>query len=203
MTGRTLLAAAGGAIALILAAALWLFLADDRGPISPAAIEIGGADIGGPFELTAHTGERVSSDTLIDGPTMLYFGYSFCPDVCPVDVAVMAEAIDLLAGMGHVVTPVFITVDPARDDPAALGQFVGAMHPAMIGLTGTADEIAAAAKAYKVFFAKAGPVDADTDYLMSHSNFFYLMTPGGLAGVFRPSFPPDDIARAAAAALGR
>ena len=95
-----------------------------------------GADIGGPFELTAHTGDRVTAETVIDRPTLIYFGYTFCPDICPVDAQVMVDAVDLLAGRGIDVRPVFITVDPARDTPKELSYYAEALHPKLLALTG-------------------------------------------------------------------
>lgn len=187
-------------LAAIAAAALWLWTAEENAPLSPSAIAVGGAEIGGPFELTSHEGERVSSTELIDGPVLIYFGYSFCPDVCPVDAAVMADAVDILAERGIEATPVFITVDPARDTPGALSDFVRALHPRMVGLTGSPDEIAAAAEAYKVYHARGeGEDDA---YLMNHTAFIYLVTPEGLAAMFRRGATPEEIADEAERVLG-
>ena len=184
-----------GVVALVL-----LLAAPEEGR-SPSAIAVGGADIGGPFELTDQEGRRVSSEELIDGPTLIYFGYTFCPDVCPVDVAVMAEATDLMAERGIDATPVFITIDPARDTPEVLGWFAGAMHPDMVGLTGSDEEIEAAAKAYKVYYERAGDADDET-YLMNHSAFIYLVTPDGLAALFRRGATPEEIADEAERVLG-
>ena len=190
---RLMLALVAVLLVGIGAAALVLTLAEPDHQRAPNAIAVEGADIGGPFELTAEDGRRVTSEELIDGPTLIYFGYTFCPDVCPVDVAVMAEATDLLAERGIEVTPVFITVDPARDDPEILELYTDAMHPDMVGLTGSADDIAEAAEAYKVYYAKAEGDDPDR-YLMNHSSFTYLMTPDGLAALFRRGATPQEIA---------
>lgn len=200
---RLVLVLAAGAVGVIAAAAVLLMLGDTDDPASPASVSVAGAEIGGPFELTTHEGERVTADALIDGPTLVYFGYTFCPDVCPVDAAVMADVVDLLDQRGIEVTPVFITVDPARDDPQALSQFVDAMHPRMVGLTGTEEEIASAAEAYKVYYSKVETEGSAADYLMNHSAFIYLMTPDGLAAVFRRGFPPEEIADEAARVLGQ
>jgi protein SCO1/2 len=189
------LAAAGALVVAIVAVALWLGFAQRPAELSPAMVNVQGADIGGPFELTAHTGERVTSEALIDGPTLIYFGYTFCPDVCPVDTQVMAQAVDILAEQGIEVTPVFITIDPERDTPAALGDYAEAVHPQMIALTGTPEEIRAAADAYKVFYQKVEMEDSAAGYLMNHTSYFYLMTPEhGLTALFRRDVSPESLA---------
>ncbi len=116
----------------------------------------------------------------------------------------MAEAVDILAEQGIEVTPVFITVDPERDTPEALADYAGALHPRMVALTGTPDEIRAAADAYKVFYQKVEMEDSAAGYLMNHTSYFYLMTPEeGLTALFRRDVTPEslasDIARVLAA----
>jgi protein SCO1/2 len=177
----------------LAAAAIFLSLGQPEGPLSPAAVNIAGAEIGGPFTLTDQSGARVTSTGLIDGPTLIYFGYTFCPDVCPVDVAVMASAVDLLAGQGFEVTPVFITIDPARDTPEALAYYAEAMHPEMVALTGTEAEVKAAADAYRVYYQRVDLEDSAAGYLMSHSTFTYFVTPDGLKALFRNNFPPEEM----------
>ena len=110
--------AVAAAIALaVVAAAGYLALTPRSAHISPAMVNVEGAAIGGPFELTTHKGDRVTSADVIDGPTLVYFGYTFCPDICPVDTQIMADAVDILTDRGVEVTPIFVTVDPARDTP--------------------------------------------------------------------------------------
>ncbi|MDH3595589.1 MAG: SCO family protein [Rhodospirillales bacterium] len=174
-------------------------------------------EIGGPFELVAHTGETIS-DAAFRGRFMLvFFGYTFCPDVCPTELLVMSQALDLLGEKGEAVQPILITVDPERDTAEALAEYVGNFHPRLIGLTGTEEQIAAAAKAYRAFYAKAfypasgGTEDARDgqtteaqadDYLMNHSAFTYLMGPdGGYRTVFPHKTSPEDMAKAIAAEL--
>ena len=152
-------------------------------------------DLGGPFELVNGAGETVTDADVITEPTLIYFGYTFCPDVCPLDVDRNAHAVELLEEQGKIVTPVFITVDPARDTPEVVREFAEVMHPRMIGLTGSDEEIAALAKAWRVYFAKAG--DDPEDYLMDHSTFTYLVAPGGeFLEVFRRESTPEQIADA-------
>jgi protein SCO1/2 len=189
------LVVAGALVAGIVAFAVLTMFAGRPAELSPSMVNIEGADIGGPFELTAHTGERVSAEQLIEGPTLIYFGYTFCPDVCPVDTQIMAGAVDILAEQGIEVTPVFITVDPERDTPEALAGYAEAVHPQMIALTGTPDEIRAAADAYGVFYQKVEMEDSAAGYLMNHTSYFYLMTPEqGLVALFRRDVTPESLA---------
>ena len=111
---------------------------------------------------------------------LVYFGYTFCPDICPTALTDMGDALGILGEAADKVTPVFITVDPDRDTPEHLKEYLKFFHPRMVGLTGTPEQTAAALKAYKVYAAKA-PVeggDAD-DYLMDHTSIIYLMGPDG------------------------
>jgi len=193
---RKLVMALAGATFVVLAAAAIFFALKQPAdaPLSPAAVNVAGAEIGGPFELTDQHGKRVTSAEVIDGPTLIYFGYTFCPDVCPVDTAVMASAVDLLAAQGFAVKPVFITIDPARDTPEALAYYAEAVHPGLVALTGTEEEIAAVAKAYKVYYEKVQVEGSAAEYLMNHSTFTYFMMPDGIRGLFRNGFPPEEMA---------
>ncbi|WP_422075583.1 SCO family protein [Tranquillimonas rosea] len=151
----------------------------------------GQAAIGGPFTLVSETGETVTDEDVIDKPSLVYFGYTFCPDVCPFDAARNADAVELLAERGHEVKPVFVSVDPERDTPEILREFTDYMHPDMVGLTGSPEQVKAAANAYKVYYARQEGDDPDY-YLMDHSVFTYLMLPDeGFAGFFRGAPGPD------------
>jgi len=153
----------------------------------------GSAAIGGPFTLLDGTGREVTDQDVIDGPTLVYFGYTFCPDVCPFDVARNAVAVDILDEMGHDVTPLFITVDPQRDTVEIVADYARDMHPRMIALTGSDEQVRDAARQYRVFYAK-GSGDGDF-YLMDHSTFTYLMFPEtGLATYFGRATSPEDMA---------
>jgi protein SCO1/2 len=200
---NAVMALAGLVFVALAAAAIFLALKQPEGPISPAAVNIAGTEIGGPFALTDHTGTPVTSDGLIDGPVLIYFGYTFCPDVCPVDVTVMASAVDLLAEQGFDVTPVFITIDPARDTPEALAYYAEAMHPRMIALTGTKAEIKAAADAYKIYYERVDLADSAADYLMNHTTYTYFVMPDGIRALFRNGFPPEEMAGEVARILSR
>ncbi len=158
---------------------------------APSGIIAGAGKIGGPFKLTNHKGKVVSDKDVIKGLTLVYFGYTLCPDICPLDMARTAEAVDILDAKGIDATPVFITIDPARDTAQVLADFVDLMHPKMIGLTGTAAEIADVASAYKTFYRKVGEGE---DYLMDHMRFTYLMSPKGFLDLVRPDLTAEQVA---------
>ena len=154
----------------------------------------GGSDaFGGPFELVNAQGETVTDTDVITEPTLIYFGYTFCPDVCPLDTVRNAEAVDLLAERGISATPLFITIDPERDTPEAVGDFAYNIHEKMIGLTGSPEQIAAASKAYRTYY-KAQPAEDDY-YLVDHSTFTYFVTPeDGFLDFFRREVSAEQIA---------
>ena len=186
-------------VIVVLLGALWLMtqVPNSDDPFQPCRTTrvAGGLDaIGGPFELVNHHGETVTQDDVITGPTILYFGYTFCPDICPTDNVRNAMAVDLLAEMGHDVTPVFISIDPERDTPERMADFVFNMHEDMIGLTGTPEQVRAASLAYKTYFQRE--VDGDPDYyLVDHSTFAYFAMPDyGTVEIFGRDTTPQQMA---------
>ncbi|MEP5757962.1 MAG: SCO family protein [Litoreibacter sp.] len=169
--------------------------ADEYAQCSQSAVA--GADIGGPFELISESGATVTDKDIITEPTLVYFGYTFCPDVCPLDVARNAEVVDLLEGQGVSSKPVFITIDPNRDTPEVLAEFTDIMHPKMEGLTGSPEQIKAASQAYRTYY-KRQPGDEDY-YLVDHSTFTYLVMPEkGFVEFFRRDSTPEQIAETVA-----
>ena len=156
---------------------------------------VAGAEIGGPFTLVDQTGATVTDAQVIDRPTLVYFGYTFCPDVCPVDVARNLAATELAAESGVNARAVLVTVDPARDTPEALADYVSNLGGGLTGLTGSDAQVRAAAEAYRVVYSRAG--DDPDYYLMNHSAFTYLMMPEtGFATFFRRETPAREIADA-------
>ncbi|KIN62849.1 SenC protein [Sulfitobacter noctilucicola] len=152
-------------------------------------------EIGGPFELVNARGETVTDKDVITEPSLIYFGYTFCPDICPLDVDRNASAIELLEERGKMVTPVFITIDPERDTSEVVGDFADAMHPRMVGLTGSPEQVKAASEAYRTYY-KAHPA-VDGEYLVDHSTFSYLVMPEiGFVEYFRRELPPEQMADA-------
>jgi protein SCO1/2 len=185
-----------GALAAIAVASwvAWSWIESDGARKGTGAVVQATVDIGGPFDLTDQHGKPVSDKTFRGRYMLIYFGYGYCPDVCPTELANMAAALDALGEKAKDVQPLFITVDPERDTPEFLADYVANFHPRLIGLTGTPDQIKAAAKAYKVYYAKAKK-PGDADYLMDHTSFVYLMGPDGrFLSLFRGHTDPAAMA---------
>ncbi len=165
----------------VLAAAL-AFAGCAPAPDAPARPPLEGARIGGAFALTDQNGQAVTDRSFDGRYRLMYFGYTFCPDVCPVDMQNVGGGLRLLErsdpALARRIVPVFVTVDPARDTPPVLKQFVAAFHPRMVGLTGSQAAIDATVKAYGNY-AKKGAVTPGGGYLMDHMNAVYLMDPAG------------------------
>lgn len=168
---RTLYAITGLLVAvLLIGVGAYLFL---------SGAPPGGLTVGGPFALVDGDGKPVTDRTWRGQYTLVYFGYTFCPDVCPATLNNVADALDKLGPKADRLQPLFITVDPKRDTPAVVKQYAAAFGPRMIGLTGTAEQIAAAAKAYRVYYAEHRTGTGPDDYSMDHSSVLYLMGPDG------------------------
>ncbi len=157
-----------------------LLLAGCQAPVAEAPLA--GARIGGPFALTDQNGRLRTDRDFVGKYRIMYFGYTFCPDVCPVDVARLVAGYKVFAktdpARAERTVPVFISVDPERDTPEALKAFTGAFDPALVGLTGTPAQIAAVAKAYGVVY-QAQKQPGNPNYLVDHSRTAYLMDPDG------------------------
>jgi cytochrome oxidase Cu insertion factor (SCO1/SenC/PrrC family) len=146
----------------------------------------GRGTVGGPFTLTDQTG-RKRSDSEFRGKLMVvYFGYTFCPDVCPADLMAITQALDALGPAAEGIQPIFITVDPERDS-RVLADYVAAFHRSLVGLTGSPEEIRKVANAYKAFYAK-GPIERGGEYSIDHAGVIYLM---GRAGEYLGFMPPQ------------
>lgn len=184
-------------VSLLLA----LTLAACSSPSAPPPLA--GATMGGAFTLTDQNGRRVSDRNFAGKYRLVYFGYTFCPDVCPVDMQVLGaglrrfEAED--AARAARVQPIFISVDPARDTPPVLRQFVAAFHSRMIGLTGSEAEIAQVAREYRVFYERGEP-SAGGGYMVNHTRMAVLYGPEGQPIAM---IPHDQGADGVAAELGR
>jgi len=155
----------------------------------------GAGSIGGPFTLTDENGHQVTDKDVLSKPSLVYFGYSYCPDICPTDVARNAQAVDVLEEDGYDVQPVFISVDPRRDTPQVLKEWTDGIHPKLLGLTGTPEQIRAVAKEYKTFY-QVPDNPKDDNYTVEHMTQTYLMLPGrGFADFFPREASADDIAQ--------
>jgi protein SCO1/2 len=162
--------------AFVAAGALW-HLGDLRSQQGTQTISSTPAQIGGPFALTDQNGMR-HSDTDYRGKYMLiFFGYTYCPDVCPTTLAVISAALNMMGSRADRIVPIFITVDPKRDKPEILKAYLDAFGARWVGLTGEPDEIASVAKAYRVFYRES-PGEGD-NYTVDHSGVVYLMKPDG------------------------
>jgi len=139
----------------------------------------GKALVGGPFELINQDGQLVSEKDFAGRPMLIYFGYASCPDVCPLDLQKMGAALDLLGEAGAAIQPIFVSIDPERDTPEIMKAYTSHFSERLTGLTGSLEQVAVAAKAYRVYYAKTGedggaPIEGQ-NYWMAHSNLFYLM----------------------------
>jgi len=152
----------------------------DRKRVAEAAKGVGKPKVGGPFELVDHNGKRFTADDLKGKYALVYFGFTHCPDICPEELDKMASMIDLVeVAQPKTMLPIFITCDPARDTPAVVKSYLAEFHPALIGLTGTWEQVKSVCKAYRVYFSTPANVKPGQDYLVDHSIYFYLMDPEG------------------------
>jgi len=181
----TRLGLVAGLIAVISMAGLIYVMQQRHKSSGPASTvmqskQSGVALIGGPFKLTDHTGKNVTEQDFRGKFMLVMFGYTYCPDVCPTTLSTMSDAMDLLGDEADRVTPVFITIDPERDSVEHLKEYVTYFHPRLVALTGSAKQIKAVAKVYRVYYAKAAENKEDAeDYQMDHSSISYLMGPDG------------------------
>ena len=156
---------------------------------------LAGIKVGGPFTLTNTFGETVTNTEVFDKPSLVYFGYTSCPDVCPIDTARNVAAVELLESQDKLVTPVFISIDPNRDTPDVMSEYIKYFHDRMVGLTGSTDQVASAAREFKVYYRKQSGDDSDLYYLIDHSSFSYLVLPRqGVVEYFRRDASAEDVA---------
>lgn len=190
---------AGGlaAAVLVLGAGGWWLTSAAKGDFSQCqkSVVAGGMSaFGTAFTLTDQTGKRVTDKEVFDKPTLLYFGYTFCPDVCPLDTARNAQVVDLLGDQNIAAQSVMISVDPKRDTPEVMAEFVEAISPDMIGLTGTPEEIDAVSKGWRNFYRINDQDDAEY-YLVDHmTNTFLVMPDHGTVEFFGRDSSPEELA---------
>ena len=190
------IAAATVAVAL-LGAGLGYVLVADRGSDRFAQCregQIAGGEIGGPFTLLDSSGRTVTDRDVFTRPSLVYFGYTFCPDICPMDTQRNAFALEELEDRGIIANGLFISIDPERDTPEVLRDFTANFHDRLLGLTGTPEQVAAASRAYRTIYQKEEGGDPEY-YLMSHSTFTYLDMPGvGFVDFVNRDATPEEIA---------
>lgn len=173
----------GLALMGLMAGAAAAFLLFSGGPqnitLAKDPAVAGKALVGGAFSLTNSAGKRVTDKDFLGHPMIVFFGYTHCPDICPSGLQVISAALDKLGAKGQNVTPVFITLDAERDTPEKLSDYVKSFHPRLVGLTGSAEEIAAVAKTYRVFYQKISDEKSPKDYTFDHAAIIYLMGADG------------------------
>ena len=189
---------AATALALVVfGAAAWFVL-------TPATRSMAGGEavVGGPFTLVDQHGAEVTERDFAGRYMLIYFGYTYCPDFCPMSLSNMSQALDLLPPeQAEQVVPILITIDPERDTVEQLAEYAPLFHPRLVALTGSLEQVKEAAKAYRVYFSKADNGDPDA-YLMDHSTFIYLMGPDGrYVRHFSHSATPEEIAAGIQAAI--
>ena len=177
MSGRLLTVIVAGFLIGALSGAALLVLT--RGANGPMVETSGKALIGGPFTLVDQTGKTVTDQDFRGRYMLVFFGFTHCPDICPAELQVMSAALDELGPKADEVVPVFITLDPERDTQAAMGAYVKNFGSRFVGLTGSPEQIAAAAKAYRVAYSKFQEDKASSDYSIDHSALVYLMGKDG------------------------
>ena len=177
---------------------IWPFNEEDKfAQCRNSKVTGGPGNIGGPLELISTNGNTVTDVEIFSKPSLVYFGYTFCPDVCPLHVSRNADAVDMLEERGIQTTPVFISVDPTRDTPEVLQEFTEMIHPRMLAFTGSEEQVRAASKAYRTYFKKQE--SNDEYYLVDHSTITYLVLPEhGFVEFFRADTSPEIMAETTA-----
>lgn len=200
MNTRTIATIAVVGVAIFLGATFWMPRQNSSDPFAPcrsSQVSGGAGEIGGAFTLVNSQNQEVTDHDVVTEPSILYFGYTFCPDICPFDAARNADAVDILAERGISATPVFISIDPERDTPDVMGDFAANMHPKMIGLTGSPEQVRAASRAYRTYYKKQD--DGSEFYLVDHSTFSYLVLPEhSFVEFYRRDITADDMAKSVA-----
>ena len=192
MTRRLL--AAIVAVGVIGAAAVGWLLAD-RLTADTGGGTSGEALIGSEFALIDHTGKAVTDEDFAGRWQLVFFGFTYCPDVCPTTLATVSAVLEELGDDAEQVAPLFVTVDPERDTPAVVAEYLANFDPRIVGLTGPPEQIKAAAKAFRVYYARVDKDDLPDGYTMDHSAFLYLMDPDGdYAAHFSHQDDPAEIA---------
>jgi cytochrome oxidase Cu insertion factor (SCO1/SenC/PrrC family) len=186
-------ALAAGVAGLVGWQAGWFEPARAEAPPIPGVIRE--APVGGPFTLVAHDGRTVSEKDLQGKLTLMFFGYRYCPDFCPNELQKYTEVLEQLGPDADKVQVWFVSIDPERDRPEDLAEYVSLFDPRIVGLSGSAEQVAGAAKAWRVYYAKAEQ-DESSDYLMDHSTYSYLMGQDGQnVAVFNYEAPPETMVK--------
>lgn len=161
-----------------------------RGTLQPV-----GGDVGGSYSLIDQDNKTITDKTFKDNYTLIYFGFTYCPAICPTELSKMTATLDQMGTAARAIQPIFISIDPDRDTAEVMKKYVPMFGPRLIGLTGTPEQIKTAANAFKVYYAKATP-DGASDYTMDHSSYIYFMSPEGmLLHIFKTEDTADVMAQ--------
>ena len=174
-------------LVLSIGTGLWIYNQTKNNNLNKATL------VGGSYSLTDHNGNSVTDKSFSDKFKIIYFGYTFCPDICPTGMAVISQALDLLGNKAKRIKPIFITVDPKRDNVEIMAEYHNHFHPSFSNLTGTLDQIRRVAKLYRVYYKKSDASEAE-NYLMDHSSIMYVLSPEGeYINHFGPEITPAQI----------
>ena len=174
-------------LVLSIGTGLWIYKQTKNNNLNKATL------VGGSYSLTDHNGNSVTDKSFSDKFKIIYFGYTFCPDICPTGMAVISQALDLLGNKAKRIKPIFITVDPKRDNVEIMAEYHNHFHPSFSNLTGTLDQIRRVAKLYRVYYKKSDASEAE-NYLMDHSSIMYVLSPEGeYINHFGPQITPEQI----------
>lgn len=169
-------------LGLLAGAAVALVIMSNQGAFAPPGTQrsVGTAQIGGPFSLIDHTGKTVSDKDFRGKKMLLAFGFTHCPDICPASLQVISATLDKLGPAADTITPIFITVDPERDTPEVLAEYVQSFHPRLVGLTGEKDNVEnVVKKTFRVYAKKVDDPDQPDSYSVDHASIVYLMDERG------------------------
>jgi protein SCO1/2 len=192
--------ALGLLIGALTGAGVAYFAAAPKPPAHP--VQQGQVAIGGPFSLVDPAGQRKTEKDFAGKPMLVFFGFTHCPDICPSGLQILTVALNSLGDRAKDLTPVFVSIDPERDTPAVLGEYLKSFHPRIVGLTGSAAEVQAATKTYRVYAQKVPNAANPNDYNVDHSAFFYLMDKDGrYVQHFPHSVDAEKLSQALRAAL--
>ena len=172
--------AIGVLIGLLLVLGVAIFALVKTGPGANRSVEVGTPLIGGAFELTDHTGKKVTDKDYLGKYMLVFFGFTYCPDICPTELQHIAGALDIIGEKRRKqITPLFVTIDPERDTRELMAAYVENFHPDIVGLVGTSEQVKKIGKAYRVYYKKVIDKDSPDGYTMDHSALVFLMDKKG------------------------
>lgn len=175
-------------LVLSIGTGLWVYEQSKNNNLNKPAL------VGGSYSLLDHNGKKVTDKSFSNKFKIIYFGYTFCPDICPTGMAIISQALDLLGNKAQRIKPIFITVDPKRDNVEIMAEYHNHFHSSFSNLTGTPDQIKHVAKLYRVYYKKSDSTETE-NYLMDHSSIMYVMSPKGeYMNHFGPEITPEQIA---------